>query len=135
MNHSCLHWGNYNGEDWDKHRVMETRIGDMGSGRPVRYELVWEQDESANRNTGGGRAVWYIDGRPVMKAPIPPGARRMSDWQIIINVAMGGNVCQGKTPANGHYDMVIYELKLCDDPTGGWSRFEADWVGCPEDHP
>lgn len=70
-----------------------------------------------------------------MKAPIPAGARRMSDWQIIINVAMGGNVCQGKAPADGHYDMIIHELKLCDEPTGGWSRFEADWHGGPEGHP
>ena len=135
VNHSCLHWGQFNSEDWDKHRVMETHIGDMASGRPIRYELVWDQDERADRNTGGGRAVWYIDGRPVMKAPIPAGARRMSDWQIIINIAMGGNVCQGKTPVNGHYDMIIHELKVCDEPTGGWSKFESDWQMGPEGHP
>jgi hypothetical protein len=134
VNHSCLHWGQFNGEDWEKHRVIETNIGDMASGRPIKYEFVWQQDEGAQRNTGGGRAVWYIDGRAVMKAAIPTGARRMSDWQIIINVAMGGNVCQGKTPADGHYDMVVHELKLCDEPTGGWSRFEADWQGAPNGH-
>jgi hypothetical protein len=135
VNHSCLHWGQFNGEDWNKHRVIETNIRDMASGRPIKYEFVWQQDEGADRNTGGGRAVWYIDGKVVMKAAIPTGARRMSDWQIIINIAMGGNVCQGKTPADGHYDMIVHELKLCDVPAGGWSRFEADWQGAPEGHP
>lgn len=134
INHSCLHWGQFNGEDWDKHRAIETNVSDMHTGRPIRYELVWEQDEQAGRNSGGGRAVWYIDGRVVMKAPIPVGARRMSDWQVIINVAMGGNVCQGKVPGNGQYDMVVHELKLCDEPAAGWGRFEADWHGAPEGH-
>lgn len=134
VNHSCLHWGHFNAQDWNKHNVIETHIGDMGSGRPLTYELAWEQDESAGRNTGGGRAVWYIDGRAVLKTTIPPGTRRMSDWQIIMNVAMGGNVCQGVLPANGHYDLVVHELKLLDQPTGGWDRFEADWQNAPEGH-
>lgn len=106
----------------------------MASGRPIRYEFCWWQDESAGRNTGGGRAVWYIDGRAVLKAEIPQGARRMSDWQITINVAMGGNVCQGKTPSEGSYDFVVHELRLCDGPTDGWGRFEADWNTAPEGH-
>jgi hypothetical protein len=29
----------------------------------------------------------------------------------------------------------VHELKLCDEPAGGWSRFEADWQGAPEGHP
>ncbi|KAG9244095.1 glycoside hydrolase family 16 protein [Calycina marina] len=134
VNHSCLHWGHFNGEDWNKHRAIETNIEGM-AGRPVRYEFVWEQDESTGRNDGGGKAVWYIDGRLVMKAAIPQGARRISDWQIIINVAMGGNVCQGKTPADGYYDLVVHELRLLDIPTTGWSRFEADFETGPEGHP
>ena len=113
---------------------METNIDNMAH-KTIRYEFVWEQDESKGRNDGGGRAMWYIDGRSVMKAEIPPGARRMDDWQIIINVAMGGNVCQGKMPADGHYDLVLHELKLMDEPTSGWGQFEADWQQAPEGHP
>jgi hypothetical protein len=69
-----------------------------------------------------------------MKAEIPPGARRISDWQVIINIAMGGNVCQGKTPRDGYYDMVVHELRMVEEPTGGWGRFENDWHGAPEGH-
>jgi len=134
VNHSCLHWGNYNGEDWNKHRVIESRPEGLAM-RPVRYEFSWEQDESKGRNDGGGRAVWSIDGRAVMKASIPEGARRMDDWQIIINVAMGGNVCGGTRPADGQYDMVVHELKLCDEPSGGWKKFEQDWQMAPEGRP
>lgn len=79
--------------------------------------------------------VWSIDGKAVMKAEIPEGARRIDDWQIIINVAMGGNVCAGQKPADGHYDFVIHELKMSDEPTGGWARFEQDWHDAPEGHP
>jgi len=135
INHTCLHWGQFNGEDWDKHRVMETPVENM-AGRPVRYEFVWQQDEAVGRNDGGGRAIWYIDGRPVMKALIPHGARRISDWQLIINVAMGGNVCQGKTPADGSYDLVVHELQMREFPSSGWwGQFEADWNSAPEGHP
>lgn len=134
VNHTCLHWGQFNGEDWNKHRVIETHVDNMAN-RPIRYEFAWEQAESVGRNDGGGRAVWYIDGRAVMKAEIPHGARRISDWQVIINVAMGGNVCQGKTPADGRYDLVVHELKMMEQPSGGWGQFEADWQHAPEGHP
>jgi len=129
MNHSCLHWGHFNGEDHDKHRVVDTHMPDF-SARPHTYEFAWEQPEHGD----GGRMVWYIDGRAVMKASIPKGTRRMSDWQIIINVAMGGHVCQGKRPADGHYDFVIYDLRLMEEPTGGWERFGGDWNAAPEGH-
>lgn len=101
----------------------------------MKYEFTWEQPEGRGRNEGGGRAIWSIDGKAVMKAGIPEGARRMDDWQIIINVAMGGNVCQGLRPADGHYDMVVHELSLHDEPSGGWGRFEQDWQSTPEGHP
>jgi hypothetical protein len=109
-------------------------MSDMGR-RPIQYEFVWEQREDTARNQGGGRAVWYIDGRPVMKGDLPAGARRISDWQVIINVAMGGNVCQGKKPGEGQYDMVVHELRLSDQPLGGWQRFEADYMSTPAGHP
>jgi len=129
MNHSCLHWGHFNGEDHDKHRVVDTHMPGFAD-REHTYEFVWEQPEGGQ----GGRMLWIIDGRAVMKAGIPLGVRSMADWQVIINVAMGGNVCQGKTPGDGYYDLVIRELKLCEEPTGGWTRFERDWAAAPEGH-
>lgn len=129
MNHSCLHWGHFNGEDHDKHRVVDTHMPDF-SARPHTYEFAWEQPEQG----GGGKMVWYIDGRAVMKAGIPAGTRRISDWQIIINVAMGGNVCQGKAPGEGYHDFVIQSLKLMQEPTGGWGRFGNDWNVTAEGH-
>lgn len=71
--------------------------------------------------------VWYIDGQAVMKASIPAGTRPMKDYKIILNVAMGGNVCQGKLPVDGTYDFVVHELKMCEEPIGGWGQFGADW--------
>lgn len=129
MNHSCLHWGHYNGEDYDKHRVIETHMADMSRGIHA-YEFAWEQPE----NGQGGKMVWYIDGRAVMKASIPQGTRRMSDWMIIINVAMGGNVCQGKRPADGQYDFVIQSLRLSEEPNSGWQAFQRDCQAAPEGH-
>lgn len=122
MNHSCLHWGHYNGEDWNKHRVVDTPIPSMGY-QPHLFSLAWDQPESGS----GGKLLWYIDGSPVMKATIPDGTRRLSDWRIILNVAMGGNVCGGKLPTDGWYDFVVHELKMCDEPVGGWVRFGTDW--------
>ena len=131
VNHSCLHWGHYNGEDWNKHRVKETHMPNIGQQQGHTYAFAWDQPP----NGQGGKAVWYLDGHPVMKAGIPEGTRRMEDWKIIINVAMGGNVCQGRIPTDGEYLLVIHELKLCDEPAGGWSTFERDWNAASEGHP
>jgi hypothetical protein len=54
------------------YRVIGTRIQDMAR-RPVKYEFAWDQNEQ----NGQGRLIWWIDGREVMKAPIPDGTRRM----------------------------------------------------------
>jgi beta-glucanase (GH16 family) len=124
VNHSCLHWGHFNGEDWNKHRVVETQIGDMPH-REIKIGFAWSQDE--DKNGASGKLVWYLDGRAVMKANIPEGTRRMSDYRIIINVAMGGNVCQGKLPADGTYDFVVRELAMWDAPSGGWDQFARDF--------
>lgn len=124
INHSCLHWGFYTPEDNWKHRVVGTFVQGMQQGRPVRYEFAWNQDEGS----GQGRMVWYIDGRPVMKAPIPQGTRRMADFVILLNIAMGGNVTQGRTPDDGTYDFVVHELKMLDQPeNGGWGKFDQDF--------
>lgn len=63
-----------------------------------------------------------------MKAPIPAGTRPMADFVVLLNVAMGGNVCQGQMPREGVYDLVVHEMKMLDEPEGGgWAKFEADW--------
>ncbi|EKD12903.1 uncharacterized protein L3040_007060 [Drepanopeziza brunnea f. sp. 'multigermtubi'] len=122
VNHSCLHWGHFNGEDSQKHRVVETPIPDMAR-RPVTMAFAWDQPE----NGQGGRMVWYIDGRTVMKANIPEGTRRMSEFNVILNVAMGGNVCQGRLPADGVYDFVVHELRMDHEPVGGWGIFAEEF--------
>lgn len=81
--------------------------------------------------------MWYIDGRPVMKAHIPQGTRPMRDMTILLNVAMGGNVCGGRQPADGNYDMCVFALYASDAPElGGWGTFEQNWnhPGVPEGH-
>ncbi|PHH84117.1 hypothetical protein CDD83_2445 [Cordyceps sp. RAO-2017] len=121
-NKSCLHWGFHH--EPHKHRVLGTRIPDMHC-RPVRYDFAWDQPGG---RPGQGRMLWYIDGRPVMKAPIPEGTRPIRDMTVLLNVAMGGNVCGGKTPADGSYDMVVSTLFLATElEDGGWDRFERDW--------
>jgi hypothetical protein len=129
VNHSCLHWGHYNGEDWNKHRVTETPLHDM-SRQPHTFGFAWTEEDGIP--DWRGRMIWYIDGRPVMKGNIPPGTRRMEDYRILINIAMGGNVCQGKLPKDGYYDMVVSDLKMCEEPQGGWQQFEQAWSSCPE---
>jgi beta-glucanase (GH16 family) len=121
-NRSCLHWGHHH--EPQKHRVLGTRIPDMHS-RPVRYDFAWEQP---NGVPGQGRMIWYIDGRPVMKGEVPSGTRPLRDMNILLNVAVGGNVCGGKVPRDGYYDMVVYNLSIVSElEYGGWARFEQDW--------
>lgn len=88
-----------------------------------RFGFAWDQPERGE----GGRLIWYIDGRAVMKAERPPGTRRMEDYRVLLNVAAGGNVCQGRVPASGCYDFVIHEMKICDAPELGWETVESDW--------
>lgn len=120
-NKSCLHWGHHH--EPQKHRVLKTKIHDM-SARPVRYDFAWDQPGG---KPGHGRLMWYIDGKPVMKMTME-GKRPIKDFTILLNIAMGGNVCGGKVPADGQYDMVVHDLHMADDLAfGGWARFEADW--------
>ncbi|KIX96965.1 uncharacterized protein Z520_07079 [Fonsecaea multimorphosa CBS 102226] len=123
VNHSCLHWGFYTPQDTNKHRVVATPVQGMNAGRPVRFEFAWMQGQGQR-----GRMVWWIDGQAVMKAPIPAGTRPMADFVVLLNIAMGGNVCAGRIPAQGTYDMVVHEMKMMEEPeAGGWARFERDW--------
>lgn len=131
-NRTCLHWGRHT--EPQKHRVLGTKIPDMHC-RPVRYDLAWQQPGG---RAGQGRLIWYIDGRPVMKAPVPAGTRPMRDMTVLLNVAIGGNVCGGKTPPDGCYDMVVYTMYLASElEHGGWGRFQADWDcgGTPSGNP
>ncbi|KAI1607929.1 glucan endo-1,3-beta-D-glucosidase [Exophiala viscosa] len=124
INHSCLHWGFYTPQDTDKHRVVGTNVTGMQSGRPVMFEFAWWQDDNSNQ----GRLVWWIDGKAVMKAPMPAETRRMADFVVLLNIAMGGNVCQGQMPREGAYDFVVHEMKMLEEPeNGGWPKFEKDW--------
>ncbi|KAL1610613.1 hypothetical protein SLS60_002283 [Paraconiothyrium brasiliense] len=131
-NHTCLHWGHYNAEDHNKHQVVVTPLHDIAS-RPHTYGFAWIEEEGIPN--WRGRMVWYIDGKPVQKANIPQGIRRMEEFRILLNIAMGGTVCQGKLPRDGYYDMVVSELKMCEEPVGGWEQFERDFGGAPEGHP
>ena len=128
-NHTCLHWGFFTPQDSQKHRVIETPLPGLNQ-RPVKFEFAWQQDD----NTGTGRMMWWIDGNPVMKAEIPPGLRRMRDWCVIINIAMGGNVNQGRAPNEGSWDMVIHEVRLNETPDGGWQRMDGAWGHTPDGH-
>ncbi|KAH7130343.1 concanavalin A-like lectin/glucanase domain-containing protein [Dendryphion nanum] len=131
-NHSCLHWGSYTGEDWDKHRVIKTNLQDLHL-QPHTFGFAWIEEEGIP--DWRGRLIWYIDGRPVMKGNIPLNTRRMEDFRILINIAMGGTVNKGKLPSNGYYDLVVSDLKMCEEPIGGWSAFESAWANTPEGKP
>lgn len=132
-NHSCLHWGQHNGEDWDKHRVVVTPLQDLDHPAGHVYGFAWDQPQYRSRE--GGRMVWYIDGRPVMKAWKPKGTRRFEEWRILLNVAVGGNVCNGRVPADGCYDLVVHDIGLYEEPHGGWQRFEHDFKHTNEGRP
>ncbi|KEQ90839.1 glycoside hydrolase family 16 protein [Aureobasidium subglaciale EXF-2481] len=129
-NHTCMHWGHFNGPDHDKHRVVETPIPNITSPQGIRFDFTWEEDEAS----GTGRMIWYIDGKAVMKASKPAGTRPMRDFRILINVAVGGNVCQGVMPKDGTYEFVVRELGMWDAPPGGWDRFQRDWKTTREGH-
>ncbi|KAI1262109.1 concanavalin A-like lectin/glucanase domain-containing protein [Xylariaceae sp. FL1019] len=133
QNHSCLHWGFYNGEDARKHLVRGTHIPDMPT-RTIRFDFVWQCSRAGvqtdGKSAGGGRLMWYIDERPVMKNLMPAGTRSIEDWTILLNIAMGGNVCQGKQPREGSYDMIVHGLQMSEMPDGGWGKFDLDWQHC-----
>ena len=89
----------------------------------MKFDFAWQEDETS----GQGKLLWYIDGRPVMKASKPAGTRKMRDFRILVNVAVGGNVCQGHMPADGVYSLIIRDLAMWSSPPGGWDKFAHDW--------
>lgn len=96
--------------------------------RAINYEFAWDQPGG---QAGRGRMIWYIDGRPVMKADVPAGTRPLREMTILLNIAMGGNVCKGQVPADGWYDMVVVNMAMKSDLDGGWERFDRDWGFTP----
>jgi beta-glucanase (GH16 family) len=127
VNHSCLHWGQYDGPDHDKHRVLDTNVNDISAPDGHKYGFAW--DENARR------MMWYIDDRPVMRCDIPRDMRRkLREFQIKLNIATGGNVMQGISPDNGEYEMRIHEMDLFEAAPGGWEHFEREYGRVLEGH-
>lgn len=75
--------------------------------------------------------LFFVDGKAVMKCEKPAGTRRFEGWRLLLNIAMGGNVCDGKTPGNGVYQMEIHSLLMWDEIPGP-RTFEDHWGGCSE---
>jgi beta-glucanase (GH16 family) len=124
VNHSSLHWGTFD-KDKDKHRTIEKNMHDMARPEGHMYGFAWDQEEDEGGSPG--RLVWYVDGQPVMKASIPVGTKKMSDYTILFNVAMGGDVVNRMAPIDGEYELVVHSLQMYDTPPGGWSQFHDDY--------
>ena len=119
-NHSCLHWGFYTGEDAHKHRSVKTMARGMEDGS-VRFDFYWDAPAK--------KLVWVVNGKPVMRATLPQGLRPLEDWNILLNVAMGGNVCEGQVPRQGRYDMVVHEMYMSTIEAKAIDRY---WSKAPE---
>lgn len=115
-NGTCLHWGHFNGQDWDKHRVLKKPVS---TGR-YSYGFAWNYKEK--------KLLWFLDGKPTMKAAIPKLTRSLTEFQIVLNVAMGGNVMNGSVPSMpSSHDMIISDLAMYREPPCGWSEFNSTW--------
>lgn len=127
VNHSCLHWGHYNDQDREKHRVVETRVRNLDHPEGVEYGFAWHQSK--------GKFVWYVDSKPVMQTGVPSGIRTISNFQVKLNVALGGDVCHGTRPSDGSYEMVVHALGLFESPPGGWEDFDRRLCNVPDGKP
>ena len=130
VNHSSLHWGNFTTDDRDKHRTVQTNTPGMAHPEGHMYGFAWDQKEDEDGSPG--QLVWYVDWKPVMKASTAPGTRRISDYSILFNVAMGGTVLQKAVPVDGVYELVVHSLELYEAPPGGWSQFSNDYNAAAE---
>lgn len=127
VNHSCLHWGQHNSQDHDKHRVVQTQVPSLNHADGSVYGFAWNEQV--------GRLMWYIDGKPVMQAYTPRGIRRMSEFQIKLNIALGGTVCSGIRPSDGIYEMEVHNIGMFDGPPGGWEEFRMQLQRTPGGEP
>lgn len=128
VNHACLHWGNYSASDSNKHRVIETPLDSLNIAHD--YGFAW--DQTAVSGAERGRLIWYLDETAIMRASIPEGIRPLQDFRVLLNVAMGGDVCQGTLPTAGTYDLIVHELCMLEEPCGGWQKFDQDWNNAKE---
>lgn len=120
-NGNCLHWGYFNGQDWNKHRVLKKSV----SSGIHSYGFSWNCKEK--------KLLWFFDGKPTMKAEIPKGTRDMKEFQILLNTAMGGNVMNGSKPqVPSSYDFIISNLTMYKEPPCGWSEFDEMWKKAKE---
>jgi len=117
-NGTCLHWGQHSPEDKDKHRTLETHIANMNEVHE--YGFCWTESR-------GGRCMWFIDGRPAMRANAPSSIRTWDEFQLKLNVAMGGNVTGKTPPAEGGYELIVHSVEMQDGPPGGWEQMEQSW--------
>ncbi|KAJ9123609.1 hypothetical protein QFC24_003825 [Naganishia onofrii] len=133
-NHSCLHWGHYNGQDWNKHRVLKTRTPGLPTPDGVVFGFAWSEDEATGGNNG--KLIWYINDVAVMRAAKPVGTRPMKDFRILLNIAVGGTLNKGRLPEDGVYEMAVRDMEVWDaPPRGGWVGFERDWKRTQEGKP
>lgn len=93
----------------------------MGKGGTVRFDFYWDAPAK--------KLAWVVDGRPVMRATLPDGLRPIEEWNILLNVAMGGNVCEGQVPRPGQYDMVVHEMSMSTIEAKAIDRY---WMRTPE---
>lgn len=127
-NGTSFHNGHYDGKDWDKHRVLKTPTANMDRKPGHWYGFAWEGDSE------GARLLWFTDGCPTMRATVPAGTRSMRDFQVIMNIAVGGNVQPGKLPPfPSEHDLEIQDLAMTDEPPGGWGKpFDDAWAAAKD---
>lgn len=72
----------------------------------------------------GYSLTWYVDGRPTTSVTVPsPPFSSLALFAPIINLAMGGTLCQHVAPRDGSYEMILGRMALFEDPPGGWPAF------------
>lgn len=117
-NGNCVHWGHFNGEDYDKHRVRYHPISKDQHVTGHTYGFCWSEKG----------LIWFFDGKPTMRAKVPKGIRPFSQFQIMLNIAIGGNVMQNAKPqAPSTHQMYVRDLKICHSPPMGCSFFDEAW--------
>ena len=98
------------------------------AGEEHRYGFAWE--------CATQRLVWFTDGQPTMRAKMPTGTRSMTEFQIVLNVAMGGNVMQGERPdMPSQHDLSISDMAMFREPPAGWGQFDSTWERAKEGRP
>ncbi|PWN52403.1 concanavalin A-like lectin/glucanase, partial [Violaceomyces palustris] len=138
INRSCLHWGHHHlEEDRGKHVVRDGHENSDSESTTRSFGFAWFQREDQDVGGGpgeerkqpskGGELIWYVDDKAVMKSGIPSGLRDLKDWNMIVNLAMAGNVMGGQRPDDGTYLLILHSLEIYRHPPGGWDAFRKDF--------